>query len=218
MTRRLHLLGRGNANEGEHQGERHADGIASGQTGTRKLGADGTALARQHLAGSVEAVEVTGELLGKVRQTERSAVASAAGDQVGKLVKLARKGELGRVGQQRVIDVLTDGLGGNGLHAHLVGLLRRYVSGTAQDGADASVSVLHVIDRVGVVALLNGLYVEVDHLVGALGDERVASGIGANLVDELLKGHHGALALGHTDGLAVTQQYYTYRDYYRTRK
>ena len=39
MTRRLHLLGRGNANEGEHQGERHADGIASGQTGTRKLGA-----------------------------------------------------------------------------------------------------------------------------------------------------------------------------------
>ena len=40
MTRRLHLLGRGNANEGEHQGERHADGIASGQTGTRKLGVD----------------------------------------------------------------------------------------------------------------------------------------------------------------------------------
>ena len=67
-------------------------------------------------------------------------------------------------------------------------------------------SVLHVIDRVGVVALLNGLNVEVDHLVGALGDERVASGIGADLVDELLQGHHGALALGHTDGLAVTQQ------------
>ena len=67
-------------------------------------------------------------------------------------------------------------------------------------------SVLHVIDRVGVVALLNGLDVEVDHLVGALGDERVASGIGADLVDELLQGHHGALALGHTDGLAVTQQ------------
>ena len=58
MTRSLHLLGRGNANEGEHQGERHADGVASGQTGTRKLGVDGTALARQNLAGSVEAVEV----------------------------------------------------------------------------------------------------------------------------------------------------------------
>ena len=50
MTRRLHLLGRGNANKGEHQGERHADGVASGQTGTRKLGVDGTALARQNLA------------------------------------------------------------------------------------------------------------------------------------------------------------------------
>ena len=98
MTRSLHLLGSGDTNEGEHQGERHADGVASGQTGTRKLGVDGTALARQHLAGSIEAVEVTSEFLGKVRQTERSAVASAAGDQLGKLVKLARKGELGRVG------------------------------------------------------------------------------------------------------------------------
>ena len=69
MTRRLHLLGRGNANEGKHQGERHADSVASCQTGARKLGVDGTALARQNLAGSVEAVEVAGELLGKVGQT-----------------------------------------------------------------------------------------------------------------------------------------------------
>ena len=151
-------------------------------------------------------MEVAGEFLGKVRQAERGAVASAAGDEVGELVKLARKGKLGRVGQQRVIDVLTDGLGGNGLHAHLVGLLRRYVSGTAQDGAHAGVSVLHVIDRVGVIALLNGLDVKVDHLVGALGDERVTSGVGADLVNKLLQGHHGALALGHTDGLAVAQQ------------
>ena len=67
-------------------------------------------------------------------------------------------------------------------------------------------SVLHVVHRVGVVALLNGLNVEVDHLVGALGDERVAGGVRADLVDELLQGHHGALALGHTDGLAVAQQ------------
>ena len=89
MTRRLHLLGRGNANEGKHQGERHADSVASCQTGARKLGVDGTALARQNLAGSVEAVEVAGELLGKVGQTERSAVASTAGDQVGELVELA---------------------------------------------------------------------------------------------------------------------------------
>ena len=67
-------------------------------------------------------------------------------------------------------------------------------------------SVLHVVHRVGVVALLNGFDVEVDHLVGALGDERVTSGVGTDLVDELLQGHHGALALGHTDGLAVAQQ------------
>ena len=112
MNRGLHLLGRGDANEGEHQGERHANGVASGQTGTRKLGVDGTALARQHLAGSVEAMEVAGELLGKMRQTERGAITSAAGNQVGELVELTRKGELGRIGQQRVIDVLTDGLGG----------------------------------------------------------------------------------------------------------
>ena len=151
-------------------------------------------------------MEVAGELLGKVRQTERGAVASAAGDEVGELVELTRKGELGRVGQQRVIDVLTDGLGGDGLHAHLVSLLGRNVSGTTQDGAHAGVSVLHVIDRVGVVALLDGLDIEVDHLVGALGDERVTGGVGADLVDELLQGHHGALALGHTDGLAVAQQ------------
>ena len=151
-------------------------------------------------------MEVAGKLLGKVRQTERGAVASAAGDEVGELVELTRKGELGRVGQQRVIDVLTDGLGGDSLHAHLVSLLGRNVGGTAQNGAHAGVSVLHVVHRVGVVALLDGLDVEVDHLVGALGDERVASGIGADLVDELLQGHHGALALGHTDGLAVAQQ------------
>ena len=151
-------------------------------------------------------MEVAGEFLGKVRQTERGAVASAAGDEVGELVELTRKGELGRVGQQRVINVLTDGLGGDGLHAHLVSLLGRNVGGTAQDGAHAGVSILHVIDRVGVVALLNGLNIEVDHLVGALGDERVAGGVGTDLVDELLQGHHGALALGHTDGLAVAQQ------------
>ena len=151
-------------------------------------------------------MEVAGELLGKVRQAERSAVASAAGDEVGELVELARKGELGRVGQQRVIDILTDGLGGNGLHAHLGGLLGGNVSGATQDGAHAGMSVLHVVHRVGVVALLNGFDVEVDHLVGALGDERVTSGVGADLVDELLQGHHGALALGHTDGLAVAQQ------------
>ena len=151
-------------------------------------------------------MEVAGEFLSKVRQTERGAVASAAGDEVGELVELTRKGELGRVGQQRVIDVLTDGLGSDGLHAHLVSLLGRNVSGTAQDGAHTGVSVLHVVHRVGVVALLNGLNIEVDHLVGALGDERVASGIGADLVDELLQSHHGALALGHTDGLAVAQQ------------
>ena len=148
-------------------------------------------------------MEVAGELLGKVRQAERSAVASAATDEVGELVELARQGELGRVGQQRVIDVLADGLRGDGLHAHLGSLLGGNVGGTAQDGAHAGVSVLHVVHRVGVVALLNGLDVEVDHLVGALGDERVASGVGADLVDELLQGHHGALALGHTDGLAV---------------
>ena len=74
MTRRLHLLGSGDTNKGEHQGERYADGIASGQTGTRKLGVDGTALARQNLAGSVEAVEVAGKLLGKVRQDRKSVV------------------------------------------------------------------------------------------------------------------------------------------------
>ena len=151
-------------------------------------------------------MEVAGELLGKVRQTERSTVASAATDEVGELVELARQGELGRVGQQRVIDVLANGLLGDGLHTHLGGLLGGNVSGTAQDGAHAGVSVLHVVDRVGVIALLNGLDVEVDHLVGALGDERVASSIGADLVDELLQGHHGALALGHADGLAVAQQ------------
>ena len=151
-------------------------------------------------------MEVTGELFGKVRQTERSAVASAATDKVGELVELTRQGELGRVGQQRVIDVLANGLGGDGLHAHLVSLLGRNVSGTAQDGAHAGVSVLHVVHRVGVVALLNCLDVEVDHLVGALGDERIAGGVRADLVDELLQGHHGALALGHTDGLAVAQQ------------
>ena len=151
-------------------------------------------------------MEVAGELLGKVSQAERGTIAGAAGDEVGELVELTRKGELGRVGQQRVIDVLTDGLGGDGLHAHLSGQLGGNVCGTTQDGAHASVSVLHIVHRVGVVALLDGLDIEVDHLIGALGDERVASGVGADLVDELLQGHHGALALGHTDGLAVAQQ------------
>ena len=56
---------------GKHQGERHTDGVAGGQTGARELRVDGTALARKDLAGGVEAVEVASELLGKVRQAER---------------------------------------------------------------------------------------------------------------------------------------------------
>ena len=68
------------------------------------------ALARKDLAGGVEAVEVAGELLGKVSQAERGAIASAAGNEVGELVELTRKGKLGRVGQQRVIDVLANSL------------------------------------------------------------------------------------------------------------
>ena len=42
-------------------------------------------------------MEVAGEFLGKVRQAERSSIASAAGNEVGELVELTRKGELGRV-------------------------------------------------------------------------------------------------------------------------
>lgn len=72
MTRSLHLLGSGDTNKSEHQGERHTDGVAGGQTGARELRVDGTALARKDLAGGVEAVEVASELLGKVRQAERA--------------------------------------------------------------------------------------------------------------------------------------------------
>lgn len=59
-------------------------------------------------------MEVASELLGKVRQAERGAIASTATDEVGELVELTRKGKLGRVGQQRVIDVLANSLLGDG--------------------------------------------------------------------------------------------------------
>ena len=59
-------------------------------------------------------MEVAGELLGKVRQAERGAIASAATDEVGELVELTRKGKLGRVGQQRsaAVALLLLGKGG----------------------------------------------------------------------------------------------------------
>ena len=67
-------------------------------------------------------------------------------------------------------------------------------------------SVLHVVDRVGVVLLLDLLDIEVDGLVGGAADERIAGGVDAGLVDQLLEADHGAAALGHAHRLAVAQQ------------
>ena len=100
MTRRLHLLGRGNANESEHQGYVARTASQSGQTGTPKARGRRDGRARQHLAGSVEAVEARRRTprQSESDETERGRE-RRAGDEVGELVELTRKGELGRVGQ-----------------------------------------------------------------------------------------------------------------------
>ncbi len=127
-------------------------------------------------------------------------------DEVLELGDLAGERELGGIGQQRVVAVLADGLDGHGVHAHLSGLLRRDAGGLAQDGADAGVRVLDVVHGVVLALLLDGLDLELDGLVGRAGDQGVTSGVGTDLVNELLEGDHGALALGHANRLAVAEQ------------
>ena len=77
MIRSLHLLGRGNANEREGERQHVANSVACGQTGAGQLGVNRAALARQHLAGLVEAVEAAGQLLCEVGEAERRAVTAA---------------------------------------------------------------------------------------------------------------------------------------------
>ncbi len=91
----LHRGGRGNTDKAQNQLEHGADGVAGGQTCAGQLGVDRTALARQHLAGLVEAVEAGGQLLGEMGQAERRTVAGAGGDEVLELGDLAGERELG---------------------------------------------------------------------------------------------------------------------------
>ena len=146
------------------------------------------------------------QLLGVVGEAERGAVAGAALDEPAELGELAGERGLGRVGQQAEVVLGADGATGHLIHAELGRLLLGDAGGLAQDGAGASVRVLHVVDRVGVVLLLGELDVEVDHLVVGLCHQRVAGCVGTDLLQELVEGHHGALALGHAHRLAVAQQ------------
>ena len=141
-----------------------------------------------------------------MREAEGRAVAGAALHELAELAQLARERGLGGLGQDGEVAVEWAGTQGHGVHAQLLGLGVCHAGGAAQDRTDAGVSVLHVVDRVGVVLALHGLDVEVDHLVGALGDEREARGVGTHLVEQLAQRHHRALALAHLDGLAVAQQ------------
>ncbi len=122
-------------------------------------------------------MEIACKLLSIVRKAERSAVASAARNKLSELRELTRKCKLGRIGEQRVINVLANGAGSHCLHTKLCSLLGSHTRGTAQNGADTRVSVLHVVDRIVLRLSLDLLDVKVDLLVARARDKRVTSGI-----------------------------------------
>ena len=66
--------------------------------------------------------------------------------------------------------------------------------------------ILHVIHGVRVVLALNGLDVEIDHLVIGLCHERVTRSVGTDLLKQLIEGDHSALALAHAHRCAVAQE------------
>ena len=76
----------------------------------------------------------------------------------------------------------------------------------AQQLADASMCVLHVVHGVGRVLLLSNIDVEVNRLLGGAAQHVVARSVDADFVDELFEGDHFASTLGHTNGLAVAEE------------
>ncbi len=76
----LHLRRRGHTDEREAQGDHRTHGVAGTKARTDDRRINRTALARQHLASGVEAMERRRELFDIVRDTERGTVAGCAGD------------------------------------------------------------------------------------------------------------------------------------------
>ena len=76
----------------------------------------------------------------------------------------------------------------------------------AEDGVEPGVAVLDVEDRVVERLLLGQLEVEVERRVGAAGEEEVAGGVAAHLLDHLAQPDHVAGPLAHLHGLAAAGQ------------
>ena len=91
---------------------------------------------------------------------------------------------------------------------HVRGLVRVHalLGGGPQDGADAGVGVLHVVDRVVVALFLGQIQIEVQQGIGAAHDEKEAGRVLAHVVDELVQGDETAGALGHLHHFAVFYQ------------
>ena len=110
-------------------------------------------------------------------------------------------GELGEGGQQRLVGL---GIEGGGVEAGVAGDAVR--GRIARDVAGAHVRILHVVDRVVVGVLREQVQVDVDLGVHGHAHERVAGGVHAHGVDQVIEGDDRAGALGHAHGLAVLHE------------
>ena len=186
---RLHLLRNVDLEHGQHVADDVLDADAEGQAGLL----DGGVCALD-AAAAVEAVEGAGE------------VDDEAVDPAG-VVFLSGHDDLLREGGQHPDEVHLGRLGQQG-GIHLVGTRESDTLALhlLEDGADAGVCILDVVDRVVVVGLDGLVKVEVDAASGVVHVEQEAGAVDGHLFQQVGQGDGVAGALGHADGLTVAHQ------------
>ena len=93
-----------------------------------------------------------------------------------------------------------------GIHRRRVGHEVSLLGQPGNEGADAGVGVLDIVDRVLAVLPNRQIQIEVQGGGGGAGVEEEAGGVHAHLVQQIPQGDGLAGALGHADGLAVLEE------------
>ncbi len=140
----------------------------------------------------LEPVVGAGQFLGVAGHPVRLAQLGRGGDRGRELGEGLEQVGLARVRQERGVVA--------------VALRDAALGGVAEHAVGARVRVLHVVDRVLVAVLGPQVDVEVDRRVGRVAGERVAGGVDADGLDDVLQGHHGPHALGHPHRSALLQE------------
>jgi len=151
----------------------------------------------------IELMEQASKLLRIMRQAERSTVACCQGHKLAKVIHFTHKGDLGLVRKHAKVDICGDDLCSKLVSRQRLGT---FASCLAQNRANARMSILHVVHRVGVVLLLGNLDIEVDRLIGGTREHQEARSIHANFIDKLGESDHLARTLGHTHSFAIAEQ------------